>query len=445
MSNRFIFAVPLLVLTLLPAGAGPVEQLINAATQTNFAYTRLARLCDTFGPRFSGSTNLEAALDWILAEMKRDGLENVHGEDVAVPHWVRGAEFAEMLLPRPHALPMLGLGGSIGTPAAGITAEVLVVTNFADLKARPQDAQGKIVLFNQPFTTYGETVQIRYHGATWAAQAGAVASLIRSVTPFSIQSPHTGMMEYSNDVPKIPHAAITVEDAEMMARMQERGEKIVVRLTMSAVTLPDAPSRNIIAEVTGREHPEDVVIVSGHIDSWDVGQGAMDDGGGAMTAWETVRLMHALGLRARRTIRAVLWTNEENGLAGADAYERSHKDQLAHHVLAMESDSGVFRPRGFSFIGSGGALAIIKQFAAPLKQIGADAITTGEDEADVGELRPDGVPTLALQVDGAKYFWYHHTQADTIDKLDPHEISQCVAAVAAMAYQVADTDSPLPR
>ncbi len=264
-------------------------------------------------------------------------------------------------------------------------------------------------------------VQIRHEGAAIAAQAGAVASLIRSVTPFSIQSPHTGSMEYSNDVPKIPAAAITVEDAEMMARMQERGEKIVVRLTMSAATLPDAHSRNIIAEVTGRERPEEVVIVSGHIDSWDVGQGDAMDGGGAMTAWETVRLMHALGLPTAMPdgVRAVLWTNEENGTAGARAYERSHKDQLGRHVLAMESDSGVFQPKGFSFMGSDGALAIIKQFANPLKSIGASAITTGEVEADVGELRPDGVPTLALQVDGTKYFWYHHTQADTIDKLDP--------------------------
>ncbi|HWD17973.1 MAG TPA: M28 family metallopeptidase [Verrucomicrobiae bacterium] len=445
MSNRFVLAAGLLGTLVVSVAAGPVEQLMEAATRTNFAYMRLARLCDTFGPRFSGSPNLTAAQDWILAEMKRDGLENVHGEDVSVPHWVRGVESAEMLQPRPRALPMLGLGGSVATPPGGLSAEVLVVTNFADLRARPQDARGKIVLFNQPFTTYAETVLIRYHGATEAAQAGAVASLIRSVTPFSIQSPHTGMMEYSNDIPKIPHAAITVEDAEMMQRMQERGEKIVVHLTMNATNLPDAPSRNLIAEITGREHPEDVVIVSGHLDSWDVGQGAMDDGGGAVAAWETARLMHELGLRARRTIRVVLWTNEENGGAGARSYEHRHKDQLGHHVLAIESDSGPFRPTGFSLVGSESALAVIKQFAQALKPIGADHITTGQAEADVGELGPDGVPTLALEVDGAKYFWYHHTQADTMDKLNPRELSQCAAAMAAMAYQAADADSPLPR
>jgi len=442
--NRILFSL-ILLLTAWRANASPAGDLLAAAVATPFAYQRLAALCDTYGPRFSGSTNLEAALDWILVEMKKDGLENVRGEDVAVPHWVRGAESLEMLLPRPHAMPMLGLGGSVATPPGGLTAEVLVVTNFDELPARAAEAPGKIVLVNQPFKTYEETVQIRYNGAIEAARLGAVASLIRSVTPFSIQSPHTGMMAYTNTVPKIPHAAITVEDAEMMQRMQQRGQKIVVCLKMNAATLPDAPSRNIVAEVVGRELPREVVIVSGHIDSWDVGQGAMDDGGGAMSAWEAVRLMHQLGLRPRRTVRVVLWTNEENGLAGAHSYERRHKDELARHILAIESDSGAFRPLGFSFMGSDSALAMVRQFAAALRPMGADAITTGEVEADVGELRPDGVPTLALQVDGPKYFWFHHTQADTIDKLDPRELAQCAGVMAAMAYQAADAPAPLPR
>jgi carboxypeptidase Q len=214
---------------------------------------------------------------------------------------------------------------------------------------------------------------------------------------------------------------------------------------MSATNLPPTPSRDIVAEVLGREHPEEVVIVSGHIDSWDVGQGAMDDGGGAMAAWESVRLMHKLGLRPRRTVRAVLWTNEENGAAGAKAYEQRHKPELAHHILAIESDEGVFHPEGFSFVGSDAALGLIKQYTAPLKSLGATNVGTGDSEADVGELRQDGVPTLALLVDGTKYFWFHHTQADTIDKLSPVELGQCIAAMAAMAYEVADADSPLPR
>jgi carboxypeptidase Q len=420
-------------------------RLIAASTNSDFAFQRLARLCDTFGPRYSGSTNLDAALDWILAEMKKDGLENVHGEVVAVPHWVRGAESAEMLAPRPHRLPMLGLGGSIATPPEGITAEVFVVKSFADLRERTNEAAGKIVLFNVPFTTYGETVSIRHWGAVEAARAGAVASLIRSVTPFSIQTPHTGSMSYSNSVPKIPHAAITVEDAEMMQRMQDRGEKIVVRLKMSGVTLPDVPSRNIIAEIIGREKPGEIVLVSGHIDSWDVGQGAMDDGGGAMCAWETARLLHQLGLRPRRTVRVVLWTDEENGGAGATGYERAHKSELSRHILAIESDRGTFQPLGFSFVGTADARRAVQQLAAPLAAIGADKISDDGSEADVGKLEHDGVPTMALEDDRAKYFWYHHTEADTVDKLDPRQLSLCAAAMAVIAYEVADAPLPLPR
>jgi carboxypeptidase Q len=429
----------------LPAGGSPADRLIAAATNTDFAYRRLARLCDTFGPRQAGSTNLEAALDWILQEMKKDGLDNVHGEEVMVPHWLRGAESAEMLQPRRVALPMLGLGNSIGTPPAGLTAEVLVVTNFAELQRRAKDAAGKIVLINQPFETYGRTVRIRRDGAVEAAKAGAVASLIRSVTPVSLKTPHTGAMLYSDTVPKIPHAAITVEDADMMQRMQERGEKIVVHLQMSAATLPDAPSRNIIGDITGRDLPDEVVIVSGHIDSWDVGQGAEDDGGGAISAWEAVRLMKQLGLRPRRTVRVVLWTDEENGGSGAKGYEKRHKAELAKHILAIESDSGAFQPRSFSFAGSDKALANLKEWTGALAQLGMRTVTKGGGDADVNELVQDGVPVMSLHCDSTNYFWYHHSAADTMDKLNPQQLGMCAAAFAVMAWQVADAPADLPR
>jgi len=429
----------------LPAGGSPADRLIAAATNTDFAYRRLARLCDTFGPRQAGSTNLEAALDWILQEMKKDGLDNVHGEEVMVPHWLRGAESAEMLQPRRVALPMLGLGNSIGTPPAGLTAEVLVVTNFAELQRRAKDAAGKIVLINQPFETYGRTVRIRRDGAVEAAKAGAVASLIRSVTPVSLKTPHTGAMLYSDTVPKIPHAAIPVEDADMMQRMQERGEKIVVHLQMSAATLPDAPSRNIIGDITGRDLPDEVVIVSGHIDSWDVGQGAEDDGGGAISAWEAVRLMKQLGLRPRRTVRVVLWTDEENGGSGAKGYEKRHKAELAKHILAIESDSGAFQPRSFSFAGSDKALANLKEWTGALAQLGMRTVTKGGGDADVNELVQDGVPVMSLHCDSTNYFWYHHSAADTMDKLNPQQLGMCAAAFAVMAWQVADAPADLPR
>jgi len=428
------------------AGADNVpDQLIDAATKSDFAWQRLARLCDTFGPRFSGSTNLEAAIDWILAQMKKDGLDNVHGEKVMVPHWVRGEESAEMLVPRARRLPMLGLGGSIATPPEGITAEVLVVKSFADLTERAAEATNKIVLFNVPFTEYHDTVAIRVRGAVEAARVGAVASLIRSVTPFSIQSPHTGAMSYNDDVRKIPHAAITVEDAEMMQRMQDRGEKVIVRLKMSAAQLPDAPSSNVVAEITGSEKPEEIVIVSGHIDSWDVGQGAMDDGGGAISAWEAARLMRALGLRPRRTVRVVLWTNEENGTAGARGYEQLHQGEMARHIVAIESDRGTFKPEGFSFVGGNAARAMVKKLAQPLARLGVASILNEGSEADVGILEHDHVPTMALVDDGTKYFWYHHTEGDTMDKLDPRELSTCAAAMAVMAWQVADAPVALPR
>jgi carboxypeptidase Q len=340
---------------------------------------------------------------------------------------------------------MLGLGGSVATPPEGITAEVLVVQSFADLRERAREAAGKIVLFNVPFTSYHETVQVRVRGAIEAARAGGVASLIRSVTPYSMQSPHTGGMMYDASVKKIPHAAITLEDAAMLQRMQERGQRVVVRLKMSGRMLPEAESRNVVAEIRGRERPDEIIVVSGHLDSWDVGQGAMDDGGGAIAAWEAVRLMRTLHLRPRRTIRVVLWVNEENGLAGAKAYEREHKSEMGRHILALESDIGAFQPWGFSFVGSPRAWPVIERYSRALRPLGADHPTTGEVEADVGELRADGVPTLALLTVGPRYFWFHHTDADTMDKLDPGQVARCAAAMALMAWEAAEAPAALPR
>jgi len=377
--------------------------------------------------------------------MEKDGLENVRGEPVLVPHWIRGEESLELVTPRRMSLPMLGLGGSVGTPPEGIRAEVLVVSSFDELALRGDQAKGKIVLLNAPFTSYGQTVTYRVVGAVAAARAGAVASLIRSVTPFSMRTPHTGQMRYDPSVPEIPHAAITVEDADMLKRMQERGERIEVTLKMGARRLPDVPSRNVVAEIVGWERPEQVVVLGGHIDSWDVGQGAMDDGGGSVAAWEVVRLMHALGLRPRRTVRVVLWANEENGLRGAYAYRDIHRAELADHVLAIESDAGVFKPVGFGFTGSDEALRMIEEIGTLLDRIGAGTITRGGGGADIGPIMREGVPGMGLSVDGEKYFWYHHTDADTIDKLDPREMAECVAALAVMAYVAADMPELLPR
>ncbi len=422
------------------------ERLIAAATADSGAWQKLALLTDTFGHRFSGSASLERAIDWVLERMRAEGLENVRGEPVMVPRWIRGHERAELLSPRFVRLPMLGLGGSVGTPDGGVTAEVLVVTSFDDLRARGADARGRIVLFDVPFTSYGATVRYRSTGANEASRVGAVGVLLRSVGPFGMRTPHTGSMApYDSTVARIPAAAITQEDAAMLHRMQRRGERIVVRLEMEAHSLPDAPSRNLVGEIVGREKPDEVVVIGGHIDSWDVGTGAMDDAGGVVIAWEAVRLLHKLGLRPRRTIRVVGWTNEENGLRGGQAYRDTHRAALDRHVLAVESDGGVFRPVGFGFTGSDSARAIVRQIVGLLRPIGADSLLPQGGGADIGPIMALGVPGMGHVVDGTRYFWYHHTEADNVDKLDPREVARNVAAMAVMAYVVAELPEPLPR
>jgi carboxypeptidase Q len=393
----------------------------------------------------SGSTNLEAALDWIVLELKRDGFDRVVEEDVSVTPWIRGTESLDMEQPRVCRLPMLGLGGSVGTPPEGLRAATLVVTNSMELAARAIEAKGRIVVFNVPFTSYGETVRFRVHGAVEAARVGAVASLVRSVSPDSLRTPHTGMMSYENGVPAIPHAAITSEDAEWLLREQRRGRAVTLRLRMDARTGAPSRSRNIVADVRGREWPEEIVVMGGHIDSWDVGQGAQDDGGGCVAAWEVIRLVKAAGLRPRRTMRLVLWTNEENGLAGARAYAQTHRAELGQHVLAFESDEGIFSPTGFRFTGSDGGIGLLRAFLPWVRPAAAATITPGARAADATQLLSGGVPVLDLTGDPARYFRYHHTEADTVDKIAPQDMRECVAAMLVLLFGVAEHPVRLPR
>ena len=424
----------------------PADRIIAAALADSSAWNRLAELTDKFGPRLSGSQSLERAIDWILAEMKRDGLQNVRGEPVMVPHWVRGEESATLISPRRTALHMIGLGRSVGTKPAGFTAPVMVVGSFDELTSRAAEAKGKIVLFDVPFTNYGQTVRYRGGAANAASKVGAVAALIRSVSSFSMQNPHTGAMSYDSTLKvKVPAAALSVEDAMMVHRMIDRGEKVVINLKMSARTLPDAPSRNIVAEIVGSEKPDEIVVLGGHIDSWDVGQGAMDDGGGVVAAWEAVKLIKRLGLKPKRTIRVVGWTNEENGSRGANGYRDAHRAEVDKHVMAMESDNGVFKPYGLGITAGEGGRAIANQIASLLKSFGADSTAEGGVDADTGPLNALGVPAMSPLVDGTKYFWYHHSSADTMDKLSPREIAECVALMAVTAYVVADMPGTLPR
>jgi carboxypeptidase Q len=418
---------------------GPAARLIGEATGDTFAWSRLSVLTDSIGNRLSGSPQLERAIEWSVAEMRRDGLENVHTEKVMVPRWVRGSESAEIVEPAQHPMVMLGLGNSIGTRPDGVQADVLTVHSFNDLEAAGPQAKGKIVFFNVPYTAYEETVTYRSDGPSRAARLGAAAVLVRAIGPPGLRTPHTGALQYASDAPRIPAAAITTEDADRLQRIAARGGRVVVRLKMDAHFEPDAESANVVGELRGREKPEEVVVVGGHIDSWDVGAGASDDGGGCVVTWEALRIMKKLNLRPRRTVRVVLWTNEENGSRGGNAYRDQHRAELANHVMMLESDNGVFRPLGFGFSGGETARQKLKAIASLLRGVGADAIVPGGGGADINpSTREARIPGLALAVDESKYFLIHHTPADTVDKIDAVEMAKCAAAIAVMTYVVAD-------
>lgn len=414
------------------------SRLTGEALSSDAAWQRLAYLGDTFGHRLSGSPNLEAAIRWAVEEMKRDGLENVHTEPVKVPHWVRGRESLEIVGPIPQPLVMLGLGNSVGTPAAGLEAELLVVRSFEELDAARDRVKGKIVLFNVPFTTYGETVRFRALGPSRAGALGAVAMLIRAVGPPGLRTAHTGALSYAEGQPQIPGAAVSTEDAARLQRMVDRGTTVRLKLMMEAKFLPDADSFNVVGEIRGRELPDEVIVIGGHFDSWDVGTGSTDDGGGCVATWEALRLMKKLGLRPRRTVRVVLWTNEENGGRGGLAYRDRHLAELPKHVMMLESDSGVFRPTGFGFSGTEAARAKVRDIATLLAGIQADQIGPSGGGADIGpSVQHAGIPALSLEVEG-NYFLIHHTHADTVDKIDPLDIARSTAAIAVMTYVIAE-------
>jgi carboxypeptidase Q len=421
------------------------SKIIVRALQDSNAHQRLSIMCDTYGPRLSGSKNLEQAIDWIVATMKKDGFDTVYTEPVKVPHWVRGNESLTLNSPYQKNMSVLGLGGTVATKASGVSGEVITVKSFDELTKRSKEVKGKIVLFNVPFTKYGETVRYRVNGASEAAKHGAIASLVRSVGPASMYTPHTGGMKYADDVNKIPHAAISLEDADMLSRQCGLGLKPTVTLKLEGKFLPDANSRNVIAEIRGSEKSEEIVVFGGHIDSWDVGQGAMDDGGGCIAAWEALRVIKQLGLRPKRTLRVCLWTNEENGLMGGKTYAKLHAKEIPNHVLAVESDAGTFKPRGYDFGGSAKGLEMARELCSLLGKIDASSCEEGGGGADIGPIMEQGVPGMGLIVDDSKYFNYHHTHADMVDKIDPRELALCTASMAVLTYVAADMPKRIPR
>jgi len=422
----------------LDAYRDPAAKLIAASQASDFAWQRLAEVTDLYGPRLSGSVGLERAIDWAVETMKKDGLENVRKERVMVPKWVRGKESLDLLDPVPQPLVMLGLGNSVGTGPAGITADVIVLGSFDDLEARSADVKGKIVLFNVPFTNYGATVQYRSAGPSRAARHGAVAMLVRAVGPTGLRTPHTGSTTYAADAPSIPAAAIPAEDAERFQRLQNRGVRIRVKLAMEAHFEADAESFNVVGELRGRERPEEMVVVGCHYDSWDVGVGATDDAGGCIVTWEALRLMKTLVLRPRRTVRVVLWTNEENGMRGGNAYRDLHLADLKNHVMMLESDGGVFDPAGFGFTGPDGARRTVTAIASLLASLGANKIEAAGGGADIGpSVAAGNIPSMSHLV-GGNYFLIHHTPADTVDRITPKQMADNAAAIAVMTYAVAD-------
>lgn len=421
-------------------------RLIGAAMLDEGGWRKMQHWCDRIGPRLAGSEGLQSAIEWSAAEMKREGLSNVATPPVQVPAWVRGRESAALVEPLESPMAMLGLGGSVATPPEGITAEVVCVTSFEELdKLGAEKVRGRIVVYNQPWMGYGRSVAYRSQGASRAARLGAVAALVRSVTPVSIRSPHTGMMTYAADAPRIPAASITVEDALRIQRLQDAGVRIVARLHMEAKTLPDATSANVVAEIPGREKPEEIVVMGGHSDSWDVGQGAQDDASGCIACWQAVQLVHDLKLRPRRTLRVCLWVNEENGLRGGRAYREWVGDAAKNHVAAIEMDGGAERPIGFGLSINGAteevmarAMARMGEIGLLLSGIGAGDMIRGGGGADISPLMRDGVPGIGHRTVGQRYFEWHHTHADTLDKIDPREFRLSIAALSVLGFVLAD-------
>jgi hypothetical protein len=474
----------------MPAVAGPLaakykadaDKILAAAMADDDGYAALTYLCDHIGKRVSGSPQLNTAVEWGAELMRKAGLENVKVQPVMVPRWVRGNESGVIMttgdsktgkgaVKKP--LHMLGLGMSVGTPKAGITAEVLFVPTFAALDGlSPEQVKGKIVVFNPGWHGYGVNSQYRTAGPSRAAAKGAVAVLVRSATGLAMQTPHTGTLRYDETMPKVPAAAISVEDALLIERLTKEGP-VQVHLQMDAHMEPDVRAGNVMGEIVGSEHPEQVVVLGGHIDSWDVGQGAQDDGSGIMATLEAVSLLHKLGLKPKRTIRVVFWVNEENGGAGGKAYREMIGDKIGDQVAAIEMDSGAEKPLGMGYGGFGGprrpappapgaaaapatppppmvlsedekqSFAWMQDIAALLKPIGADTVSPGGGGSDIAPITADGVPSLSPRTVGVHYFDWHHTEADTLDKVDKDDFKRNTAMLSVVAYVLADMDGRL--
>ncbi len=436
-----------------------LQAVRDAALASDYAWHQLAHLTENIGPRPAGSPQAQAAAEYVAAEMRKLGLD-VHLEPAQVSHWIRGEEKAQ-LVEYPGQAPqttqrivLTAISGSSATPAEGITADVVVVHSFDELTALGREkVAGKIVLFNVPyderkalaglaFEAYGEAVVYRGSGAKAAAALGASASLIRSVGGADYRLPHTGFSTPAG----IPAAALAGEDAELVDHLAAQG-RVRMHLTLTPQTLPDATGYNVVADLKGSEHPEQIVVVSGHLDSWDLGRGAIDDGAGVVMSMAAAEILQRLHIRPRRTLRVIAWMDEENGGGGHQAYAKAHAAEFAEHVAAMESDAGAGHPLGFYMKMSPVALARLQPLADILRPIGATIFHSTEYSpgSDIEPLVAAGVPGIGMIQDSRKYFDYHHSAADTLDKVDPQELRENAAAMAVMGLAIASMPEPLPR
>ena len=439
-----------------------LKRLRDAALTSDYAFKQVARLANNVGPRLSGSIQAAQAVEYVAGEMKSLGCE-VQLEKVMVPRWVRGIETAELTqFPGQAAgtaqkVVLCALGGSVATPPEGITADAICVRDFDELKSLVREkVSGKIVLFNHTFDkqmaaqghageAYGQAVVYRSDGPVAAAKLGAVACLIRSVGGADYRIPHTGQTNYKDDVPKIPAAAVTAEDADLIAYLAEQGQTRM-HLVLTPQTLPEVESANVIADIKGTEHPEQVVIVSGHLDSWDLGTGAIDDGAGVAIAMEAVHLIQQLHLKPKRTVRMIAWMNEENGTRGSKQYEKDHAGEFPNHFAVNETDGGAGHPVGLNLRTKPEVKKIFEPVAKILEEIGAGTLNLVEHVgADTEPIEKAGVPAFSPMQDNRFYFSYHHTAADTLDKIVPRELQENAGVVAVAAYGFANAEQSLPR
>jgi carboxypeptidase Q len=440
-----------------PATATPPPDLGRAiaaiagnAVIGGHAFAIVQSLVDEVGQRLAGSPSAERGVEWALRQMRALGLKNVHKELVKVPRWVRGAESVEIVAPVARALHATALGGSVATPAGGISGEILEVSSFDELKAAGARVQGKIVLFNKPMTRtrgfegYGSAVGLRGHGAVEAARLGAAAALIRSVGTGAYRLPHTGATRYDDKVPSIPFAALAVEDADLLHRLAAAGP-VKVKLRLDVGWKGEVESANVVGELPGRDKSDELVVIGAHLDSWDLGEGALDDGSGVAIVLETARLLGGLDRPLRRTVRVVLFMNEENGLSGAKAYAEAHKAELPKHVAALEADAGAGKPIGCSVAGGPASVAMLKKLNATMSALHLDEVSgTDETGADLIPMQRAGVPVLGVNQDMTNYFDWHHTAADTLDKIDPADLGLNVAALGWLTLVLAESAERLP-